>query len=72
VKLDIMLMQRTPMKKTTSPHLLAGEIFPTRNNIYPITRFSNPHRTLIVGEDRPLPGGFAKGVGNGAPETPWI
>jgi hypothetical protein len=65
-------MQRIPAKKMTRFHFLAGDIFPARNKIYPITRLNNPHRTLTAGEDRPLPGGFAKGDGNGAPETPWM
>jgi hypothetical protein len=36
-----------------------------------MARLRRAHRTLIVGEERPLPGGLAKGVGNASPETPW-
>lgn len=69
-KLNIRLMQRTPAKNTMRFHFFTGDIFPARNKIYPITRFSSPHITLIVGEDRPFPAGCAKGVGKAAPETP--
>jgi ribosomal protein L44E len=31
---------------------------------------SSPQTTLVVGEDKPLPGGLAKGVGNLSPEMP--
>jgi hypothetical protein len=67
-----MLITRIPAKNTRRFHILSGDILPSRNRIYPTTRLANPHRTLTVGEDKPLPGGFAKGVGKDAPETPWI
>jgi hypothetical protein len=67
-----MLMHAIPAKNTMRFHFFAGDIFPALNKIYPITRLSNPHKTLTVGEDRPLPGGCAKGVGKAAPETPWM
>jgi hypothetical protein len=35
-----------------------------------ITRLSNAHNTFTVGDDKPLPGGFEKGVGNLLPEIP--
>lgn len=37
---------------------------------YPTTRLNSAHNTFIRGEDKPLPGGLAKGDGNPSPETP--
>jgi hypothetical protein len=37
----------------------------------PAMKFANPQATLRSGEDSPLPGGLAKGVGNLRPEIPW-
>jgi len=71
-KLNITLMHRMPIKNTRSFHLDVVDIFPALNRIYPITRFSKAHKTLTVGEDMPLPGGCAKGVGKAAPEIPCI
>lgn len=31
----------------------------------------NAHSTLTKGDDKPLPGGSAKGVGNGSPDIPF-
>jgi len=67
-----MLMHRMPIKNTKSFHFEVVDIFPTLNKMYPSTRLSKPHRTLTVGEDMPLPGGCAKGVGKTAPEIPCI
>jgi len=39
--------------------------------MYPITRLNDAHRTFTVGDYRPLPGGFAKGVGKLIPEIPF-
>ena len=35
-----------------------------------MARFSKDQRTLTIGDDKPLPGGFANGVGNLSPQTP--
>jgi hypothetical protein len=59
-----------PAKKTRRLHLFAGETLPVLYKTYPITRLNNAHRTLTVGDDNPLPGGFAKGVGKLVPEMP--
>lgn len=40
------------------------------NNKYPATKFTNAHITLVVEEERPMPRGFEKGVGNLLPEIP--
>jgi hypothetical protein len=36
-----------------------------------MARFSRPHRTFTVEEDRPSPGGDAKGLWKECPETPF-
>ncbi len=50
--------------------MFAGETLLVLYKKYPITRLNNAHRTLIVGDDNPLPGGLAKGVGKLLPEMP--
>jgi hypothetical protein len=68
--LDIMLMEAMPAKNTRRLHLFAGETLPVLYKTYPTTKLNNPHTTLIVGDDNPLPGGLAKGVGKLLPEMP--
>ena len=59
-----------PKNKTSIESLLAMDVLLTLNNIYAASKLKQPHNTLTVGEESPLPGGFAKGVGNEFPETP--
>jgi len=59
-----------PKNKTSIESLFAVDVLLTLNKIYPASKLKQPHNTLTVGEDSPLPGGFAKGVGNEFPETP--
>jgi hypothetical protein len=68
--LSIMLDKIMPIKKIKSANLLLLEILPALKSKYPINRLSNPHNTFIIGDDKPLPGGLAKGVGKLSPETP--
>ncbi len=68
--LDIMLMEAIPAKNTRRLNLFDGDTFPVLYKTYPMTRLNKPHRTLIVGDDNPLPGGLAKGVGKLFPEMP--
>lgn len=63
-------MHKIPEKNTRIVHFLSFDILPALNNIYPITRLNKAHRTLIAGDDKPLPGGVEKGEGKGSPETP--
>ena len=65
-----MLMNATPAKNTISPQMFAFVSLPTRARMYPAARLPSPHRTLTKGEDNPLPGGFANGLGKASPETP--
>lgn len=68
--LSIMQHEAMPMKRIISANLLPLEILPARKRKYPITKLSNAHSTFTVGEDKPLPGGLAKGVGKLSPEIP--
>jgi hypothetical protein len=38
--------------------------------MYPTARLKRPQKTLTVEEERPIPGGDAKGLWKGFPETP--
>jgi hypothetical protein len=68
--LSITLIAATAIKNIIKDRKFGFIIFPPRKRIYPMTIFSRPQRTLTVGDDRPLPGGFAKGEGNETPEMP--
>ena len=59
-----------PIKKINRANLLLLEILPALKSKYPITKLNNAHNTFIVGDDKPLPGGLAKGVGKLSPEIP--
>ncbi len=59
-----------PKNKTSIESLFARDVLLTLNNIYPASKLKQPHNTLTVGDESPLPGGFANGVGNGFPEMP--
>ena len=67
-----MLIRRMPAKNIITLHILEFDIFPTLNNKYPMIRLNKPHNTFTVGDDKPLPGGLANGVGKATPEIPWI
>ncbi len=69
-KLNIILIQTMPKNNAKRLHLFACETFPTLYREYPTTIFTKPHTTLTVGDDKPLPGGFANGVGKLSPEIP--
>ena len=65
-----MLQVRIPIKKIKRINLLLLEILPALKSKYPITKLNNAHNTFIVGDDKPLPGGLANGVGKLSPEIP--
>ena len=69
-KLNLILIAVIPEKKSIIFQILITVIFPNYERIEPIIKFNNAHKTLMKGEDKPFPGGFAKGVGNLLPETP--
>jgi hypothetical protein len=68
--LNIILMQTTPAKKVRRVHIFVWETLPTLKRTYPISRLARAHKTFTVGEDNPLPGGFANGVGKLLPDIP--
>ena len=70
--LSIILKQTTPAKNTRRLPLFVEETLPTLKRMYPMSALANPHKTFIVGDDNPLPGGCANnGEGKLSPDTPW-
>jgi len=67
---NIMLQIAMPRKKIITVIIFRFEIFPARYNQYPIIKFSKPHNTFTVGEDKPIPAGWANGVGKELPQIP--
>ena len=65
-------MQITPTKNISKLHFVSFETLPTVNRKYPMNRFPSPQRVLTIGDDNPLPGGFANGLGKLSPDTPCI
>ena len=59
-----------PRKKITIESILLLFILLALNNTYPIIKLKSAQITFIVGDESPLPGGLAKGVGNLFPEMP--
>ena len=65
-------MKTTPAKNAKRLHLFVWATLPALIKMKPIKRLNRAHKTLISGEDNPLPGGFAKGVGKLSPDIPWM
>lgn len=63
-------MQTTPAKKTRRLHLFDWESLPHLKRRYPASKLPNAHRTFIIGDDNPFPGGVANGVGKLSPDIP--
>ncbi len=64
-------INRPPAPRATTLEVCLRWNSPTRHmRTYPIARLNVPQSTLTVGEDSPLPGGEANGVGNLCPQTP--
>ena len=59
-----------PAKNTISDIVFPSLNLPDLNSKNPTTRFTKAQITFVVDEDKPTPGGLAKGVGNLLPETP--
>ena len=49
---------------------LLNETLPNLKSTNPINKFTSDQIALVIGEDNPLPGGLAKGVGKDSPVTP--
>lgn len=65
-----MLIMEIPIKKINNAHLLV-ETLPALKRKYPTTKLKRAHNTFTNGDDKPSPGGFAKGLGKPLPETPF-
>jgi len=68
--LNMILMKTTPAKNVSRVHVFVWETLPTRKRTYPIMRLARAHKTFTVGDDSPLPGGFANGLGKLLPDIP--
>lgn len=70
----MMLIQTMPAKKMSRDNLFSAFILftlPNLNRKYPMSKFNSAHNTFVRGEESPLPGGSAKGVGKELPEIPF-
>jgi len=68
--LNGILIQAIPKKKINTERSFLVEIPAFIKRIYPTNRLNKDHKTFIVGDESPFPGGLAKGVGNLSPEIP--
>lgn len=68
--LNIMPQITIPKKTKNNRSLRFQVALLTFKRIYPTSKLKQAHNTLQVGEESPLPGGLAKGVGKGSPEIP--
>ena len=68
--LIMMLSRAAPMKATRRGIWVWAKTWPGSMSNQLISMFSSPQAVFTRGEERPLPGGLAKGVGNLLPETP--
>ena len=68
--LNSILLATMPIKKTNKANLLLFKILPALKSKYPINKLSNAHNVFTNGDDKPLPGGLAKGEGKLSPDTP--
>jgi hypothetical protein len=69
-ELNRMLIKVIPAKTTIMLGILLPETLPQKISSVPIARLKSAHITLSNGDDSPLAGGLANGVGNLSPETP--
>ena len=70
--LNITAQTTIPINTANNKNLFLWEALLALKSRYPITRFKQAQSTLVVGEESPLPGGVANGVGKGSPEIPCI
>ena len=69
-KLSCIEIAKIPKNNTSIESLFLVEVLLTDSKIYPMNRLRQAHKTFTSGEESPLPGGVAKGVGNASPEMP--
>jgi hypothetical protein len=70
-------LNRIPIKANPENKVMTLKDPPTETSplsarINPTAKLINPHITLRNGDDSPLAGGFANGVGNFSPVTPFV
>jgi hypothetical protein len=65
--LSIILIAAAPAKKRITGEGSPDLIWSAPNSRYPTMKLNSAHTTLTVGDDKPLPGGLAKGDGNYRP-----
>ena len=68
--LSIMLMAAMPAKNTINEIMLSQLMPLALNSRKPTIKLNNAQTTFTVGDDKPFPGGLAKGVGNLLPQIP--
>jgi hypothetical protein len=71
VRLKLMLIITIPKKNIIKARIFFEFILLNLNRRYPGIKLMNAHKTLVKGEDNPLPGGLEKGEGKGFPEIPF-
>ncbi len=62
--------QTMPANKMINEIVLFSDTLLNLKSKYPMTILSDPHSTLLNGDELPKPGGLPKGEGNGLPEMP--
>lgn len=66
-----MVISTNPMKNGMSESALPKDKWLNLIIKTPNAKFARAQMTFVIGEERPLPGGLAKGVGKGSPVTPF-
>ncbi len=59
-----------PIKNTINAGVSSEEMFAFLKSVKPIIKLNKAHATFMTGDESPLPGGFANGVGKGFPQMP--
>ena len=62
--------QTMPANKMINEIVLFSDTLLNLKSKYPMTILSDPHSTLLNGDELPKPGGLPNGEGNGLPEMP--
>ena len=68
--LNMMLMINAPNKITAKVNRVHSLTIPNHNKNMPTIILKNAQRIFVIGDDKPFPGGLAKGVGNLFPDIP--
>lgn len=68
--LEKILIKAIPMKNMVKERLFSIEILAALKSKNPATKLNKAHKIFIKGDESPLPGGFANGVGKEFPQMP--